>query len=162
MWLEEHQCPFEFEIDTHHMLGCPWWVTTLWDKGRVRTSWTQCIDMAQSCPCSPPNKTGMSASPVFLVFCIQKKVLLTWRFCYCSTSRMLLLVFTIFLVLSVILQSVTLGFIMYLVYRVVEDKNAAVSFCKSVWWQLQNDAFQHLFRASQAEVDEKKQCIINK
>lgn len=38
-----------------------------------------------------------------------------------------------------LLQLVQITLLFYILYRLNQDKNAAVLFCKSVWFQLQND-----------------------
>ena len=72
---------------------------------------------------------------------------------------LVLLFFNVFLLTTVVLQLVQIGLLVFVAYRLVQDKNAAVVFCKSVWMQLQDELFNKLF---QRDVDEKKECVINK
>jgi hypothetical protein len=57
----------------------------------------------------------------------------------------LLFIFNVFLVASVILQTIQIGILLYLLHRVIQDKNAAVAFCKSVFFQLQGEIMDKLF-----------------
>lgn len=68
---------------------------------------------------------------------------------------MLLILFNVLLVLCVFLHLVQISILLYISYRLVQDKNAAVGFVKSVWVQLQEDLFQNLF-------DQKKEVVVNK
>lgn len=71
---------------------------------------------------------------------------------------LVLLFFNVFLVTTVFLQLVQIGLLVFVAHRLVQDKNAAVAFCKSVWMQLQQELFNKLFN----DLDEKKECVINK
>jgi len=73
---------------------------------------------------------------------------------------LVLLFFNVFLLTTVVLQLVQIGLLVFVAYRLVQDKNAAVTFCKSVWMQLQDELFNKLF---QRDVDdEKKEYVLNK
>jgi hypothetical protein len=67
----------------------------------------------------------------------------------------LLVLFNILLLLSLLCHMIQISILLYLVYRLVQDKNAAVGFVKSVWTQLQEEVVQHFFV-------EKKEELINK
>lgn len=60
----------------------------------------------------------------------------------------LLVMFNVLLLLSLVFHLVQIFILLYLVYRVVQDKNAAVGFIKSVFTQLQNDVLQQFFAVS--------------
>jgi hypothetical protein len=68
---------------------------------------------------------------------------------------MLLVLFNVLLILSLVLHVLQVTLLLYLGYRVVQDKNAAVSFIKSVWLQLQEEVINNL-------CVEKKGNVINK
>lgn len=68
---------------------------------------------------------------------------------------MLLVLFNILLLISLIFHVLQITLLLFLVYRVVQDKNAAVSFLKSVWLQLQEEVIDHF-------CIEKKGNVINK
>ncbi len=70
----------------------------------------------------------------------------------------MLLFFNLFLVTTVLLQLVQIGLLVFVAHRLIQDKNAAVTFLKSVWMQLQEDLINKLFH----DVDEKKECVVNK
>lgn len=65
---------------------------------------------------------------------------------------MLLVLFNVLLILSLVLHVLQVTLLLYLVYRVVQDKNAAVSFIKSVWLQLQEEVINNLC------VEKKREC----
>ena len=67
----------------------------------------------------------------------------------------LMVLFNILLLLSLLCHMIQISILLYLVYRLVQDKNAAVGFVKSVWTQLQEEVVQHFFV-------EKKEELINK
>lgn len=69
--------------------------------------------------------------------------------------QMLLVLFNVLLLISLVFHVLQLALLLYLVYRVVQDKNAAVSFIKSIWLQLQEEVIDHFFV-------EKKGDVINK
>lgn len=71
------------------------------------------------------------------------------------TTTMLLVLFNILLLISLIFHVLQITLLLFLVYRVVQDKNAAVSFLKSVWLQLQEEVIDHF-------CIEKKGNVINK
>jgi hypothetical protein len=71
---------------------------------------------------------------------------------------LMLLFFNLFLVTTVLLQLVQIGLLVFVAHRLIQDKNAAVTFLKSVWMQLQEDLINKLFH----DVDEKKECVVNK
>lgn len=54
-----------------------------------------------------------------------------------SFQKNMLVILTVGFILF--LQLCQLALLTYICYRVVQDKNAAVTFCKSVWFQLQED-----------------------
>jgi hypothetical protein len=68
---------------------------------------------------------------------------------------MLLILFNVLLVICVFLHLVQISILLYIAYRLVQDKNAAVGFVKSVWVQLQEDLFQNMF-------EQKKEVVVNK
>lgn len=69
--------------------------------------------------------------------------------------QMLLVLFNVLLLISLVFHVLQLALLLYLVYRVVQDKNAAVSFIKSIWLQLQEEVIDHF-------CVEKKGDVINK
>lgn len=58
---------------------------------------------------------------------------------------MLLIMFNVFMVLSLVFHVIQLCLLAYIGYRLVQDKNAAVTFLKSMWMQLQEDFVKQLF-----------------
>ena len=67
----------------------------------------------------------------------------------------MLILFNVLLLLCLVFHMVQIAILLFLVYRMVQDKNAAVGFIKGVWTQLQNDVIEHMF-------EEKKEDVINK
>lgn len=58
---------------------------------------------------------------------------------------MLLLLFNVLMFISLLCHVIQICLLAYIGYRLVQDKNAAVTFVKSVWTQLQEDFVKQLF-----------------
>jgi hypothetical protein len=68
-----------------------------------------------------------------------------------------MIVFILLLLVSVlVLQVVQLMVIALIGYRLTQDKHAAVGFCKSVWFQVQEEFLKALVG------EEKKEIVVNK
>lgn len=62
----------------------------------------------------------------------------------------LLLAFSTILVF----QCIQVALLIYIVHRLQKDKNAAVGFVKSVWFQFQSDMFKFLCKNGNESVDD--------
>lgn len=65
---------------------------------------------------------------------------------------MLLVLFNVLLLISLVFHLLQIALLLYLVHRVVQDKNAAVSFLKSVWLQLQEEVIDQFFVLKKKEM----------
>ena len=61
---------------------------------------------------------------------------------------MMILMFNMLLLLCLVFHLLQITLLVFLVYRMVQDKNAAVTFLKSVFLQLQNDVVEHFFKSA--------------
>ena len=68
---------------------------------------------------------------------------------------MYLILFNVLMLISLVLQVCQMVILLFLLHRIVKDKNAAVAFMKAVWGQLQEDLIDRLCA-------EKKKHVVNK
>lgn len=57
---------------------------------------------------------------------------------------MYLILFNVLMLISLVLQVCQMVILLFLLHRIVKDKNAAVAFVKAVWGQLQEDLIDRL------------------
>lgn len=57
---------------------------------------------------------------------------------------MYLILFNVLMLISLVLQVCQMVILLFLLHRIVKDKNAAVAFIKAVWGQLQEDLIDRL------------------
>lgn len=60
-----------------------------------------------------------------------------------ASESMLLVLFNVLMLVSLVLQVCQLAILLFLLHRIVKDKNAAVAFVKAMWVQLQEDLMDH-------------------
>jgi hypothetical protein len=66
-----------------------------------------------------------------------------------------MLVVVLFFVI-LLLQLIQFSLLFFILYRLTQDKNSAVTFCKSVWFQLQQDFLNASLNFTGTDVQNKK------